>query len=46
MYWICKIEQAIMLAAKLFRENTPVPHRECKGLIGTNVHRVDAEAKL
>ena len=40
-----KIEQAIMLAAKLFRENTPVPHRECKGLIGTNVHRVDAEAK-
>ena len=34
-----------MLAAKIFRENTPVPARECKGLIGTNVHRVDAEAK-
>ena len=40
-----KIEEAIMLAAKIFRENTAVPKRECKGLIGTNVHRVDAAAK-
>lgn len=40
-----KIEEAIMLAAKIFRENILVPKRECKGLIGTNVHRVDAQAK-
>lgn len=40
-----KIEEAIMLAAKIFRENSPVPKRECKGLIGSSVHRVDAVAK-
>lgn len=40
-----KIEEAIMLAAKIFRENIQVEKRECKGLIGTNVHRVDAAAK-
>lgn len=40
-----KIEDAIMLAAKLFRENSPVPKRECKGLVGENLHRVDAKAK-
>lgn len=40
-----KIEEAIMLAAKIFRENLSVPKRECKGLIGSSVHRVDAAAK-
>lgn len=40
-----KIEQAVLLAAKLFRENTPVPQRACKGLIGDDFHRVDAEEK-
>ncbi|MGL5764526.1 MAG: selenium-dependent xanthine dehydrogenase [Sarcina sp.] len=40
-----KIEEAIMLAAKLFREDIAVPKRVCKGLVGENTHKVDAEAK-
>ncbi|MDL2325053.1 selenium-dependent xanthine dehydrogenase [Ruminococcaceae bacterium OttesenSCG-928-A16] len=40
-----KIEEAVLLAAKLMREGTPVPHRECKGLLGDDLQRVDAEAK-
>lgn len=40
-----KIEEAIMLAAKIFRENTEVPHRACKGLIGESTHKVDAYEK-
>lgn len=40
-----KIEEAILLAAKIFRENSEVPKRECKGLVGENLHRVDAPAK-
>lgn len=40
-----KIEEAIMLAAKIFRENIEVPKRDCKGLVGENLHRVDAPAK-
>lgn len=41
-----KIEEAVLLAAKLLREGTPVPQRECKGLVGDDLHRVDAEAKV
>ncbi|MFV0411797.1 MAG: selenium-dependent xanthine dehydrogenase [Oscillospiraceae bacterium] len=40
-----KIEDAVLLAAELLRENTPVPHRECKGLIGEDFQRVDAREK-
>ena len=40
-----KIEDAIMLAAKIFRENLEVPKRECKGLVGESTHKVDAVAK-
>lgn len=40
-----KIEDAILLAAKLLRENTPVPHHDFTGVIGEPMHRVDAAAK-
>ena len=35
-----KIEEAILLAAKLFREKLEIPAVECAGLVGTHVHRV------
>ncbi|MEG1548093.1 MAG: selenium-dependent xanthine dehydrogenase [Clostridia bacterium] len=41
-----KIEQAILLAGKLLRECTPVPIVECSGLVGSNMHRVDAAGKV
>lgn len=40
-----KIEEAILLCAKLFRENTPVPKTACKGIVGESIHRVDAYGK-
>lgn len=40
-----KIEDAIMLAAEIFRENKEVPRRSCKGIIGENAHKVDAHDK-
>ncbi|GMO17392.1 MAG: selenium-dependent xanthine dehydrogenase [Termitinemataceae bacterium] len=40
-----KIKDAIKLAAKLLRENTPVPARKCAGLVGEDFPRVDAAAK-
>jgi len=40
-----KIEQAIELAAEIFRTKREVPIRECKGMIGTNVHRIDGPSK-
>lgn len=40
-----KIEEAIMLAAEIFRENKKVPVRTCKGLVGDNAHKVDAHDK-
>ncbi len=40
-----KIEDAILLAAKLFRENTPVPAQNFSGTVGENLPRVDAAAK-
>jgi selenium-dependent xanthine dehydrogenase len=40
-----KIVEAIRLAARLFRNNEPVPRREFSGVLGENMHRVDAAAK-
>lgn len=40
-----KIVEAILLAAALFREGTPVPAVGCKGLIGDDLPRVDAPRK-
>ncbi len=40
-----KIEQAVRLAAELLRDGSPVPRRECKGLLGDDFHRVDAVEK-
>ena len=42
-----KIEEAILLSAKLLRENTPVcgGALEQPGLLGNSLHRVDAAAK-
>ncbi len=40
-----KIIDAIILAAKIFRENEDVPQTEFSGLLGESMHRVDAQAK-
>lgn len=40
-----KIEDAVLLAAKMFRENTPIPEREFTGILGEDFHRVDAKEK-
>lgn len=40
-----KIEDAVLLAAKLLREGTEVPHEEFTGKVGENLPRVDAPAK-
>lgn len=40
-----KIEDAILLAAKLFRENAAVPERTLTGVVGDSLHRVDAPGK-
>lgn len=40
-----KIEDAVLLAGKIFRENTPVPHEEFTGKVGECLPRVDAPAK-
>ncbi|WP_238902268.1 selenium-dependent xanthine dehydrogenase [Clostridium sp. YIM B02506] len=40
-----KIEQAVNMAAKIIREGTEVPETQFKGVMGENVHRVDALAK-
>ncbi len=40
-----KIIDAIMLSAKLIRENADVPQTEFTGLLGESMHRVDAESK-
>ncbi|MDR2432992.1 MAG: selenium-dependent xanthine dehydrogenase [Treponema sp.] len=40
-----KIVEAINIAARLFRENAPVPVTKFSGLLGENFHRLDAEAK-
>ncbi|MEG1523426.1 MAG: selenium-dependent xanthine dehydrogenase [Clostridia bacterium] len=40
-----KIEDAVLLAAKLLRENVPVPHGEIAGSVGRSMPRIDAPAK-
>ena len=40
-----KIEDAVLLAAKLFRENGEVPRQDFTGKVGENLHRVDGPAK-
>ena len=41
-----KIEDAVLLAAAILRENTPVPAREFTGVLGEDFHRVDAREKV
>lgn len=40
-----KIEEAILLAAKLLREDTPIPDHDFTGQLGERLLRVDAAAK-
>lgn len=41
-----KIEDAILLAAKMFRENLPVPKDSGNGKVGEHFKRIDAEEKV
>ncbi|MBP8632653.1 MAG: selenium-dependent xanthine dehydrogenase [Synergistaceae bacterium] len=41
-----KIEDAVLLAAKMFREDLPVPKDHYTGRVGENVPRTDAAAKV
>ncbi len=41
-----KIEEAILLAAKMFRENTQVPSEHYTGAVGENIPRADAVLKV
>jgi selenium-dependent xanthine dehydrogenase len=41
-----KIEKAIAMAAKAMREGFNPPKRECKGLVGERMDRVDAREKV
>lgn len=41
-----KIEEAILMAADIIRENKEVPLVACKGLVGDALGRVDAEDKI
>ena len=40
-----KIIEAIQIAAQILRDNVPVPAQSFTGLLGENMHRVDATAK-
>jgi selenium-dependent xanthine dehydrogenase len=40
------IEEAILLAAKLFREDAPIVGQDISGLLGDRLHRVDAAGKI
>jgi len=40
-----KIEDAILLAAKIFRDNLPVEGKDYSGIFGESMNRVDAEGK-
>ncbi len=40
-----KIEDAILMAADMLRNDTPVPGSDISGKIGSRMHRVDAEEK-
>ena len=41
-----KIEEAILMAAEIIRDNKEIPLTKCKGLIGDSLGRVDAENKV
>lgn len=41
-----KIEKAILMAAKAMREGIKPPKRECKGIVGDEMNRVDAREKI
>ena len=41
-----KIEEAILLAAKMFRECTEIPSEHYRGILGENMQRTDAAAKV
>ncbi len=40
-----KIEDAVLLAAEMFRENTPVPTGELPGTLGESIRRIEANGK-
>ncbi len=40
-----KIFDAVMLAARIFRDDEEIPKVECKGLVGENMDRLDAKEK-
>ena len=41
-----KIEEAILMAAEIIRDNKDIPLVKCKGLVGDSLGRVDAEDKV
>ncbi len=41
-----KIEDAVLMAATMLRENAPVPHRAFTAVLGEDFHRVDAAEKV
>ena len=41
-----KIIEAVILAARNFKENTEVPTCSCKGIVGENLNRIDAVDKV
>jgi len=41
-----KIEEAILLAARMFRENIPIPKEHYTGAVGENIPRTDAVSKV
>ena len=40
-----KIEEAIMMSAEIMRTEREIPKRECKGMVGSHVHRIDGPGK-
>ncbi|MCD8138221.1 MAG: selenium-dependent xanthine dehydrogenase [Planctomycetaceae bacterium] len=40
-----KIEDAVLRAARMLRENEPIPHRDFTAVLGEDFHRVDAREK-
>lgn len=41
-----KIEDAIMMSAEILRTGREIPKRECKGMVGAHVHRIDGPEKV
>lgn len=41
-----KIEEAILLSAKMFRENLPIPESNSTGKVGEHLGRIDAREKV